>query len=331
MPMGEAEHGHAWTSPEITAMTTAVTRAPSVHNVQPWQLQVRDRTAVLSERPGIELATHDPFHRDRDISGGAALSNLVLAVRNTGWDVDITRATEDDDLVATVVATAASPPDETERRCYAAIPQRSSYRRPFKGEPLTRALRDELVETSAAHHVDLHWLHGHDEALALARLLVYAANAHRDDVPYQRELAAWLAVDQQDPGVGVPTEALGEEGLPAVGLTTEKTPLPDEQRLADRIHPESVLVISTSPDTRVERMRAGEAMQRLWLELTSRGLVASVMTQPLRLGEVRAALPRYVDLRGVPQLIMRIGVPSQAPPRRSARRSENDVLREPPQ
>lgn len=308
-------------------MTSAVTRAPSVHNVQPWQLRVHDRTAVLTERTGIELAGHDPFHRDRDISGGAALSNLVLAVRNAGWDVDVGRAVEDDDLFAEVVATAPSPPEEAERRCYAAIPERSSYRRPFADEPLTRAVREELVEAPAVPEVHLHWLQGHDEALVLARLLVYAANAHRDDVPYQRELAAWLAVDQQDRGVGVPAEALGEEGVSAVGLTTAATPLPDEQRLAERILPESVLVISTDPDTRVERMRAGEAMQRLWLELTSRGLVASVMTQPLRLGEVRANLPLRLDLRGVPQLLMRVGAPSQAAPPRSTRRSENDALR----
>src|SRR5699024_5817745 len=89
-----------------------------------------DRTAVLTERTGIELAGHDPFHRDRDISGGAALSNLVLAVRNAGWDVDISRSAEDDDLVAEVVATAPSPPEEAERRRYAAIPARTATTSP---------------------------------------------------------------------------------------------------------------------------------------------------------------------------------------------------------
>lgn len=328
MPIaGDSEHERVWTPREITDMATAVSQAPSVHNVQPWQLHVHNRKAVLSERPGIELAEHDPYHRDRDISGGAAVRNLVLAVRNTGWGVEVSRAIEGENLVATVAATVPASPSDVERRCYAAISERSSYRRPFAGEPLTRTLRDELVEMSA-HEVDLHWLAGHDEALALARLLVYAANVHRNDVPYQRELTAWLTSHQQDPDEGVPTEALGQQGVPAVGLATATTRLPDEQRLADRIAAESVLVLSTDPDTRVERMRAGEVMQRLWLELTSRGLAASVMTQPLRLGEVRTDLPRALGLRGVPQLLMRIGTPAQAPPR-SARRSESDVLREP--
>ncbi|QIZ38684.1 hypothetical protein [Saccharopolyspora sp. ASAGF58] len=88
MSVGSAEmdgsHGpDAWSAAESAMLGEAVDCAPSVHNTRPWALTIHGRTAQLRERPKL-LAQHDPHGRDRRISFGAALANLVLAIRGLG-------------------------------------------------------------------------------------------------------------------------------------------------------------------------------------------------------------------------------------------------------
>ena len=50
----------ALTHEQIGALARAVSRAPSVHNSQPWQLRVRGTEIDLIERRTAELSRHDP-------------------------------------------------------------------------------------------------------------------------------------------------------------------------------------------------------------------------------------------------------------------------------
>ncbi|HEX5403317.1 MAG TPA: hypothetical protein VFX16_13545 [Pseudonocardiaceae bacterium] len=65
----------------------------------------------------------------------------------------------------------------------------------------------------------------------------------------------------------------------------------------------------TTADTRHGHLRAGAAMQRAWLTAIARGLVASVVTQPWHLPEVRAAAIDQLGLDGVPLAMLRVGRP----------------------
>ncbi|WP_328615266.1 hypothetical protein OHS18_47490 [Amycolatopsis sp. NBC_00355] len=72
----------ALTSEQIGALAHAVSRAPSVHNSQPWQLLVHGTEVDLLERRDVALRRHDPFGRDRLLSCGAALTNLAVSARD---------------------------------------------------------------------------------------------------------------------------------------------------------------------------------------------------------------------------------------------------------
>ena len=71
----------ALTTEQLGVLARAVSRAPSVHNSQPWQLLVRGTEVDLLERRDVALRRHDPSGRDRLLSCGAAATNLQLAVR----------------------------------------------------------------------------------------------------------------------------------------------------------------------------------------------------------------------------------------------------------
>ncbi|MEV4729672.1 hypothetical protein [Saccharopolyspora sp. NPDC049426] len=78
-----------WSPEEVATIASAVNRAPSVYNTQPWSLLMRDRVVELYERDSPAELRHDTEGRDRLISCGAALMNLVLAVRKLGWRAEL--------------------------------------------------------------------------------------------------------------------------------------------------------------------------------------------------------------------------------------------------
>ncbi|WP_223840133.1 Acg family FMN-binding oxidoreductase [Saccharopolyspora pogona] len=317
----EAADERPWTPEEVAALAEAVRRAPSVHNTQPWSLRVQGRAARLRMRSMPELVQHDPDGRNRRMSCGAAVANLAIAMRALGWATDVRWYTDEHgDGEGTVVGTYRQPPSAIDRQRRRAIDRRSSFRRPFADRRIPHLARTTVVAASTTQAT---WVHGPMEEQALARLLAYAARAHHDDKNYQRELGAWIAPFSDE---GLPEDALSERGLPAIGLATGATRLPDQAQIAKWVAKESVLVFSTITDDPRDHLLAGEAAERAWLEATRLGLVASVMTQPLRLSEVRSALSDELDLGVVPQLLMRIGYPAAIPVPRASRRPLPDVF-----
>ena len=320
--------GPFWSEQEVEALAKAVRNAPSVHNTQPWSLRVLGSTATLHERPDLDLSWHDPQGRDRTISCGAALANLVLAVRNTGWAVDerLEPSEEEPDVVACVLATRREAPTAVESQRYRAIIRRTSHRRAFERRGLSDATYEALRSPATSPDVYARWVTGEQEAFELARLLGYAARARRGDEHYQRELALWTQrTADAEPPEGLPSDAHAFGGVPAVGLVTSSGALPDEHVLASRIEDEAVLVLSTRDDSRSARLRLGEAMQLAWLEATSLGLATSVMTHPFQLSEVRRVLAERLGLPGTPWVVMRFGYPTVPPPR-SSRRPLSDTF-----
>lgn len=324
-------HDRPWSPEEVGVLASAVSRAPSVHNIQPWSLNLEGRTATLRLRQDAEVIRHDPHGRDRRISCGAALANLVLAVRCTGWaaDVRLEQWEGHSDIIATVAGSHREEPTARQSQRFRAITRRQSHRYPFDPQPLSDAMKDSLLAATGSSIVHARWVTG--EAPELARLFTYAARVYQDDSEYQRELEVWTigeTADQEDTGQGIPERALGRTGLPAVGLSTSGTRVPDEYQLASRIESESVMVLSTPSDSRRAHVQAGEAMELAWLEATSLGASGSVMTQSLHLSEVRSGVADSLGLPGVPQMLMRFGYPATIPVMRSSRRSEQELFDE---
>ncbi|WP_024874405.1 Acg family FMN-binding oxidoreductase [Saccharomonospora piscinae] len=317
-----------WSVGETDVLARAVVRAPSVHNIQPWRLELPDGEARIFERADLGLPYHDPRGRDRSISCGAAVTNLELGMRVLGKRPAVRLLPDGPggSLVATVGVAERAEPTEAELRRYSAIARRHSYRRPFagpvpQGEDVTRLVA-EADRTDAAD-VRVRALHGAGEVGALAELLEYAGMVLRNDQGYQRELAIWTIRDERSRthGAGVAGSATPTSTLPWAGLVRAGTALPDRATLTERLHGETVFVFASDTDGRDAHVRTGMAMQRLWLAAVERGLVAAVQTHPLHLTEARSRFGERLSLPGYPQLLMRVGRPAGAVPRSPRRRA----------
>lgn len=305
---------HEWSAGETDVLARAVVRTPSVHNIQPWWLDLPVGAALVYERTDLALPYHDPRGRDRAISCGAAVANLELAMRVLALypRLDLLPRAARSDLVARLTVERHQPPSETDLHRYSAIARRRSYRKPFTAAAVSDYDIKDLVTASSTEGVQVRVLRGEAELTALAELLEYAGMVLRHDRGYQRELAIWTVRDERSHrhGAGVAGSALPPSTLPWAGLVRPSTALPDRQTLVNRLGHETVLVFSSRGDDRLDHVRTGIAMQHTWLAAVDMGLAAAVQTQPLHLAEARTKFGDALDLAGFPQLLMRVGHPS---------------------
>jgi hypothetical protein len=303
----------AWTSGERGLLTLVADLAPSVHNTQPWLLRFHDDLRVLSlfERSERALPRHDPLGRDRLISVGAVIANVHFALRVLGW-VPYVRLLPDPayrDEVARIVVRDRCVPSDDEVARYVAESIRHSHREPFLEEPVDNA----TVRRLTAHGVDgveIHRLDRAGDAAEVAKLLSRTAAVLRLDLAYQRELNAWTATDEHPiAGAGVAELPRRNAVLPWAGLVRRSTAVSDHVILTDRLARECLLVVETPDDGPLDHLRAGMALETMWLTAVGAGLACAVLTQPFQVPEARAGFVEALSRGGYPQVLCRVGYP----------------------
>lgn len=300
-----------WTLGEKNFIAAAASAAPSVHNTRPWVLEFGDirHDVSIHERLDRALPRHDPLGRDRLISCGAALANVLVAVRVLGWTTatDLFPDPNHPDLVARVTAPGRAEPSDVDLTAHRALPTRRSHRKPFAPAPVPPATRALVLAANRTDGVGLRPV-SDVEVEALAKVLCHSALVLRADKAYQRELSAWTAAVRDPlPGDGISSATRRATTLPWAGLVRATTAVPDLATLTDRLRDELLVVVETPDDGPVDHVRAGAAAQQVWLAATAAGLVGSLLTQPFQLSESRAGLVESLSLNGFPQLLLRFG------------------------
>ncbi|SES40226.1 NAD(P)H nitroreductase [Actinokineospora terrae] len=178
--------------PSTLRLALAVsTRAPSVHNTQPWRwVSEAGALHLLADRTGLNRAA--PEHRDVEISCGAALHHLTTALAALGARVAIrtTPSSSDPDLLATVNAVGPHTPSAADLAMAGAIGTRRTERRPLSPCPVPTDLLDVLRTRAVNHGVQLTPITGDVER-------------HRFAVALDHTVATspWPAVDEGPAGL----------------------------------------------------------------------------------------------------------------------------------
>jgi nitroreductase len=299
-----------------------------MHNTQPWRFRVlrADQIIELYADPSRMLKYSDPHGRAVHIACGAALLNLRLAVAAVGRE-PVVRLFPDPGrplLLAALRLARPYRPSEADTELHAAIAARHTNRRPFSNRRVPAGLLAELVQAASTEGATLH-LPDQEET---ARLLYLVGDAERDllaDPGYRAELARWAGGNRA--GDGVPGGALGPRD------PVRRTPVRDFT--ADRREPPGyawfeeaprLAVLSTAGGTRKDWMHAGQALQRVLLTATLRGIATAPLTQPLETADAWLVRDPRAGV-AQPQMILRLGYGLPVPG--SPRRPVSDVLDEP--
>ncbi len=307
---------------DVEAAADAALLAPSVHNTQPWVLVLHpDRIDVHADR-SRQLHVLDPTGRELLLSVGAAVLNarVELAARGRGVEVDRSPPAADPDLVA-VVRLVDGPPDPTLAALAPQIRARRTNRRGYSDDPVPPAVVDRVLAAAAAEDTVAVPVLTEDQHRLVSRLAHDADAEQNADPAYRHELRIWTNRGAGS-GDGVPAAT-----VPRVdGGAADDVPMRDFDTRGEGALPSAtqagrtgaLVVLASHADDQRAWERAGEAMERVLLELTADGWAAGPLSQVAEVPRTRAALRRELCWDVHPLLLLRIGraVPTAASPRR---------------
>ncbi|OBG39437.1 NAD(P)H nitroreductase [Mycobacterium alsense] len=287
-----------------TALALA-SRAPSVHNTQPWRWRVDAASLHLYADPHRQLPNTDPDGRDLMLSCGTALHHCVVAFAAVGWRSKVTRLpnpADPDHLAA--IELSPHPADGVDIALAAAIPRRRTDRRHYSswavpvGDIALMAARAARMGVTLCQVDDLDKLHD---------IVAESIGQHRN-YEYLAELTEWSgryasvagvpahSTPAPDPTAKIPGRLFAGPALP---MAPASSPVDDNA---------VVLALGTRADDRLARLRAGEATSVVLLTATSAGLACCPVTEPLEVAATRESVRAEIFGGGDhPQMLLRVG------------------------
>jgi nitroreductase len=305
------------------------TLAPSVHNTQPWRLHLRDGQLDVYADRSRQLAVLDPTSRQLTISVGCAVMNARVSVAGDGMGLAVHRQPDHrrPELLASLIATADGP-DPKLAALDSVIELRQTNRRQFADEEVPEPVLEVFESAAAAEGASLFVVRDLDQRIAVASLSQHADDVENLNPAYRAELRAWTTDDpgRRDgvPGLAVPrVDGTAQDDIPIRDFDTRGAgSLPARTRSSKD---QCLVLLCTPGDRPADWLRAGEALERVLLEVTRHGLSASPLTQVTEVPSARAQLRSQLGLVDrYPHVLLRIGRAPMTPA--SRRRRLVDVL-----
>jgi nitroreductase len=317
----------------IRAIVESATRAPSIHNTQPWRFVAHEDTIEVWTDPARGLKVLDPTGRGRHISCGAALLQARLAAAAAGYAATVTLLPDpaEPTHLADLALLPAQPDNAAgaERDLAAAIPTRHTSRERFSDEPIAADTVRELRQAAEAEGAWLRIIETPEDATTVAVLLAHADEMQAADPAYVQELRTWT--QRGDTGDGIPSSAVPQTAPAERGsnyrlrdFVTDREPDATSPHEPPPVERPLIAVLGTTDDDVLAWIAAGQALGRLLLTATEHGVTASPLTQALEIPATRAELAHELGVIGHPQMLLRLGYGESGAP--TPRRPLGDVL-----
>lgn len=308
--------------------------APSGHNTQPWLFKVVDGAVEVHADRTRGLPVVDPHDRALTISCGAAIGNLMVALRRFGHEpwVDLLPEPEraDPDFLARISISGPHDPDQRERALFDAIVRRRTNREAYEPTPPGDDLLRDCQNLADGFGIELRTIADEPTKQALADLVAEGDRNQFADKRFRRELASWVHSRRLGSRDGMSGAGFGmPDVLSPVGALIIRTfDMGKGIAAGDRdkiVNGSPVLaVFATNDDEVSDWLRTGMALSHVVLALTAGGYTASYLNQPVEVDDLRPKLAKAVSLEGHPQLVMRFGRGPDIDP--AVRRPVRDVL-----
>ena len=283
-------------------------RAPSVHNTQPWSWRVYDTHVDLHADFTRQLVYADPQRRDLLISCGAALHHFEVAATAMGWATRIRRLPDvaDEGLMASIELTSKEAPKDA-REILDAIASRRTDRRQLTSWPVPLERLSALATVGGERGAVVLAVNEDSVKLRLQQLTARANELQRQDPGYLSEVDAWTTYWSSS---GVPVgHVLRSAVLDRSNAMTRRfshgvldDPIVDAEPSSD-----GMLLVATSSDDAVSRVRAGEALSAIWLQATRENLCVLPLSQAVEVAETRRVLEDDLKGHAYAQVILRVG------------------------
>ncbi|WKX69021.1 nitroreductase family protein [Streptomyces sp. XD-27] len=316
----------------VTALVKDATAAPSMHNAQPWRFRFHSptRTFEIRSDPSRALPRTDPVGRGMHLGCAAALFNLRVAAAHAGWEPvhQLLPDTDDRQLLATVRLTGPAAPGGDLAPLYPAIHRRHTSREPFEETDIPQAVQDALHNAALQEGAQLVFPSAWHVA-SLLDLVHDAEGRESADPDTLTEVAHWTrigAAAAQTAADGIPDYAFGPrkwDGKAPVRDFAEGRQVTDRDAARFEQVPHLAL-LGTTHDEPEDWLRAGQAMERVLLLATLKGLATSLTSHALEWPDLRWSVRDPRSVMAYVQMVLRLGFGPHGLP--TPRRPPGDVL-----
>lgn len=295
---------------EMRAIVQAAVRAPSSHNTQPWRFAVADSGLSIHADRKRALQANDPDGRELVISCGCALMNLRVAAAHEGYKAKLSAPPvgEAADRLADVTLGRNSTPDTELARLYPAIADRRTYRKAFALRNVPEVVIAELRSSANAEGA---WLQVIDEAnrQETAKLVAEGDAVQWADPGWRRELAQWIHPRSRGDGLTVPGPVAPVARAVVRAFNMGRSVGAKDSKLAKESP--VLAVLGTDREDTGAWLEAGQALERVLLTACLHGLQGSFLNQPVQVAKLRLRLKQLTRRGGFPQILMRLGYPTE--------------------
>lgn len=309
---------------ELRAALEIALSAPSTRNTQPWSITQRDDELLVRGDPTRVQRIADAGRRELDLSLGCLVENLVCALEHASIGVELELVPDATDawLAARLRLVADRGVSRnrvrfTHRVLLARHTEHGDFAPGYVDVAAARSVQDHGVDG-----VHLRLLAAEHAREALASLVEEADLRLFADPSWTEELAERLASGDMGPprwigalvGLGLKHLDVGPRTATNEAARVRAAPL--------------VGVIATRDDGFEARLRAGMALERVWLAATDSQLGLQPLSGPLELDDLRdRCAAELVGTRWTGQALFRLGRTHAGKQRRSTRRPLDEVLR----
>jgi len=298
------------------ALAGAAVLAPSHWNTQPWRLEVSGSSLRLLADPRRALPVTDPARSAMMMSLGAALENMLVAMRAYGLRPAVTYSPEGDTSPVAAEVTWSAGERRRDRDLFAAIPERRTNRRNYDGRGIFMQNRSALTALVPGD-LRFHWADDRDQIHEMGDLVHDATRDQVLDARAQTECLRWMRFgddEARETGDGVTLDAL-EIGGPArwfarryfnpqsrfIGLGAGSA----AKQAREAVRSSGAVALLTAPrGASSVGVIAGQTYERLALRATRLGIANQPLRSPIEMPNYRSDLLRAFGAVGEEPLLM---------------------------
>jgi nitroreductase len=316
--------------PQLTLrrIVELASRAPSVHNTQPWRWRGAAQSLELYADRSRQLRVADPDGRNLVVSCGVALHHAQAAADALGWSARVTRLPDParPDLLARL-ALAPATSSRHAAQLLVAMEKRCTDRRRFTSWPVPDERLTHLAAQASSQGARALPLTDVSERFRAELLINRSIDLQHADRPVMLEQQSWIDHGALD---GVPSGVLPvPHDVKARRHSRFTTGLVEDMGGLEIEGSDGLVVLCAEDDDPAAWLTAGQALGAMWLAANIDGLAVVPISQVVEVGETRAAF-RFEVLGGLahPLVVIRVGWQpigrSQLP--RTSRRPVSEVL-----
>ena len=302
------------------AVIGAAILAPSHWNTQPWRFEAEQNVIRVVGDTRRWLPALDPDQRCLHLSLGAALENLLIAMRAYGLTPSATYLPHGGERGVAAEVTWASGDLHRDRTLFNAITARRTNRHDFDGRGIYLQNRAQLA-AQVAEDSRLHWMDDRDDIHDLADFVHDAVRDRVEDTRSQAERFRWMRFGQDEAiehGDGITTDELEMGGLahwlagryfnPDSWLLRFGAENAAKQARSQVRSAGALALLTTTKGGRAQWLAAGQAYERIALTATALGIAQQPMSEPLESEAGRAEMLRRFGAAGEqPLMLLRLG------------------------